>query len=312
MNDRMMSMASSVGRRGFTLIELLVVISIIALLIGILLPALGSARETARTLICTSNVRSMVQASVIIAEDEKNRVPFPNADTIQGENISDFFPMYIVGKNEFGEGIFGNTFDAAICPSTPNQIRSPEPREPARNVTNRPGQQYQPLTDLYRNAAEGAVDEAGGHSYDLHSWAEFGKYRTGTVDELAVTDTEYYTPWISTDVVPNARIKTDVWVRQTSAVAILAENDAAGRYGIADVDPVALPGSDKKVDNHGERGQSFGFMDGHVSFVSGAREQVETLLDAMVNFSAGGGRAKAALSLVDITATSGLVPEYDY
>ena len=62
-------------RRGFTLIELLVVISIIALLIAILLPALGAARESARRTQCLSNQRSIATASIAYAVDAKSRFP---------------------------------------------------------------------------------------------------------------------------------------------------------------------------------------------------------------------------------------------
>jgi len=58
---------------GFTLIELLVVISIIALLVGILLPALGAARQTARNLICMSNMRQMGVGFAMYQNDSKDQ-----------------------------------------------------------------------------------------------------------------------------------------------------------------------------------------------------------------------------------------------
>ena len=60
---------------GFTLVELLVVIGIIALLMGLLLPALGRARESARKTACLSNLRQTHQFLVIYANDYKDRVP---------------------------------------------------------------------------------------------------------------------------------------------------------------------------------------------------------------------------------------------
>lgn len=61
-------------RRAFTLIELLVVIAIIAVLIGILLPSLGRARESARAVVCMSNLAQFGKAVGLYAGDWKDRI----------------------------------------------------------------------------------------------------------------------------------------------------------------------------------------------------------------------------------------------
>lgn len=57
------------SQRGFTLIELLVVIGLIALLIGILLPAIGASREASRGSVCASNARQLQMANDLYASD---------------------------------------------------------------------------------------------------------------------------------------------------------------------------------------------------------------------------------------------------
>lgn len=61
-------------QKAFTLIELLVVISIIALLVAILLPALSRAREQARRLLCANNVRQMM-TSIAMYDADFGAVP---------------------------------------------------------------------------------------------------------------------------------------------------------------------------------------------------------------------------------------------
>lgn len=66
------------SKRGFTLIELLVVVSIIGLLIGILLPALGRAKRNAQQIKCASQLREVHRGFATFAQNNRDRYPVPS------------------------------------------------------------------------------------------------------------------------------------------------------------------------------------------------------------------------------------------
>ncbi len=105
-------------RNGFTLIELLVVIAIIALLVSLLLPSLGAARETARMVKCASGLRQLTVAAMAHGNDRRgafstgawdNRILFSNGPIDEKGWVAD----YVKG----GYAIPGNL----LCPSSPTQ-----------------------------------------------------------------------------------------------------------------------------------------------------------------------------------------------
>ena len=124
-------------RRAFTLVELLVVIGIIAVLVALLLPALRKARDQALRLKCASNMRQIVMAAMMYADDDKAGIYIFSDAGGGGDSLQALHPKFL------------KHIEASICPATRHVVRN-------RN-------------DLLDNA-DSAEDASGGHSYEMRSW----------------------------------------------------------------------------------------------------------------------------------------------
>ena len=115
----------------FTLIELLVVVAIIAILAGLLLPALNSARKKGQSISCTSNLKQVISAHLMYANDYDGLMVFRSSDGGSTRN----WCILLTGGNIPAENYTKTTaylsYSSLLCPA---RYRGTEPYNSARNI----------------------------------------------------------------------------------------------------------------------------------------------------------------------------------
>jgi prepilin-type N-terminal cleavage/methylation domain-containing protein/prepilin-type processing-associated H-X9-DG protein len=280
--------------RAFTLVELLVVIAIIALLMGILLPSLAAARESGRRTKCLVAQRMIATAAVMYADQHKNGAFIP---TMNGGDDDMAYLSELIERP-----------DAAICPSTKNQV---DPA--ARILVGDPRNKYNVnayihLIDcaLDANDARGTVSfpefTQGGHSFEVWAWMSSREnnvnwvYPDGWYDR-SMGATSHYAQrrlrpgdpcWTIEGATndPNAEenpepdagrrsiLKTIKNVPFPSRVLLTLDSDQDHQDG----DPETLNNWPEAKNNHGNAGVQMSFLDGHAAFVKKGPWLIEAYL----------------------------------
>jgi prepilin-type N-terminal cleavage/methylation domain-containing protein/prepilin-type processing-associated H-X9-DG protein len=120
--------AGATRERAFTLIELLVVMAIIAVLAGLLLPALGRAKARSKDVACVNNLKQWALATLMYADDNDGRLPregnATGAETIEGRAWYIDLPRYMnqIPYSAFRTNEYRSNIKTIwLCPANPSK-----------------------------------------------------------------------------------------------------------------------------------------------------------------------------------------------
>jgi prepilin-type N-terminal cleavage/methylation domain-containing protein len=256
----------------FTLIELLVVIAIIALLVGILLPALGKARNSARLSVSLSNMKQIGTANIGYRNDYKDQVPSPFF-TLNGQTsisvwtyggkynnnrwgvapLADIPP----GRRVLNSYIYPDqTFDTNVIPGNREKTELVAFKSPGdRGTTYSPTAAGNSVSYDYRFSGYDDI----GTSYPMNIyWWRFAVIGANTVENNQVA-LRWATRQLGTASVDPTKL---VMFADQTSYALISDDDT----------PPA-----KRVGEFGELNKSvMGFLDGHADYLELERRAATT------------------------------------